>query len=53
MADLIDREEVLKVLQELKKKKENCNCSRQVLREAQAIGYAIAIIKQVKAYENQ
>lgn len=51
MKDLIDREEAIKVLNDIKAKKESCNCSMQRLREAQALGYAIAVIKKLKRYE--
>ena len=47
--DLIDRQEAIRVLEEIKAKKEKCNCSRQVIREAQAIGYAIAVVKKIKS----
>lgn len=53
MKDLIDRQEAINVLEKIKAQKENCNCSRQRLREAQAIGYAIAVIKKIKRYEER
>lgn len=45
--DLIDRKKAIEILEKIKAQKESCNCSRQRLREAQAIGYAIAIIKKL------
>lgn len=47
MKDLIDRQKAIAKLEQIKAKKEKCNCSRQTLREAQAIGYAIAVLKQI------
>lgn len=48
---LVDVDKAIKKLDELKRKKEACNCSRQRLKEATAIGYAIAILKKLEVIE--
>lgn len=49
--DLIDRQQAIDALMKIKAQKESCNCSRQRLREAQALAYAIAVLKKVPKYE--
>lgn len=49
--DLIDRQQAIDALSKIKAQKESCNCSRQRLREAQALAYAIAVLKKVPKYE--
>lgn len=49
--DLIDRQKAIDTLMAIKKEKEKSNCSKQRMREATAIGYAIAIIKKLPKVE--
>ena len=51
--DLIDRNKAIEVLFKIKAEKESCNCSKQRLREATALGYAIAVLKKVPSYEEE
>lgn len=51
--DLIDRQQAIDALMKIKAQKESCNCSRQRLREAQALAYAIAVLKKVPKYDER
>ena len=53
MADLIDREKVLKKLNEIKATKEARTCSTASMREAVALGYAIEVVKRVPSEGKQ
>lgn len=51
--DIISRKEAIEVLKKIKAQKEKCECSRQRLREATAIGYAIGVIQKLPAYREK
>lgn len=51
MGDLIDRDVAIEVLAKIKAEHQRRTCSRESLRQADALAYAIAILKQVPKAE--
>ena len=51
MGDLIDRDAAIEVLARIKAEHERRTCSRESLRQADALAYAIAVLKQVPKVE--
>lgn len=49
MKDMIDRNKVIEILERMKKDKESKTCSRANIYQAQALGYAIAVIKKISS----
>lgn len=47
----IDREQAIRTLKKIQEKRKNCNCGRSSIYEAQALGYAIAVITQLPTVE--
>ena len=45
--DLIDRQKAIEALEKIKATRDGKNCSRNAMYEARALGYAIAILKQL------
>lgn len=43
----IEREQAIATLRKIQKKRNDCNCGRSAIYEAQALGYAIAVITQL------
>lgn len=52
MADLVDRDKAIKTLEKIQAEHARRTCSRQSLQQAQALGYAIAVLKKLPAAEN-
>lgn len=53
MAELIDRNKAIEILEKIKKDKESKTCSRSNIYQAQALGYAIAVLKKIPTYEKE
>ena len=51
MGDLIDRDAAIEVLEKIKAEHQRRTCSRESLRQADALAYAIAVLKQVPKAE--
>ncbi len=51
MGDLIDRDAAIEVLARIKAEHQRRTCSRESLRQADALAYAIAVLKQVPKAE--
>ena len=51
MGDLIDRDAAIEVLEKIKAEHQRRTCSRESLRQADALGYAIAVLKSVPKAE--
>ena len=49
MADLIDSTKAIEVLAKIQKEHAQRTCSRASLQQAQALGYAIAVLKKLPA----
>lgn len=49
MADLIDRDKAISTLEKIRAEHAKRTCSRQSLQQAQAIGYAIAVLRRIPA----
>lgn len=49
MADLIDRDKAIDTLEKIRSEHAKRTCSRQSLQQAQALGYAIAVLKKLPA----
>lgn len=49
MADLIDRTKAIEILEKIQKEHAQRTCSRASLQQAQALGYAIAVLKKLPA----
>lgn len=49
MADLIDRTKAIEILEKIQKEHAQRTCSRVSLQQAQAIGYAIAVLRRIPA----
>lgn len=49
MADLINRTKAIEILEKIQKEHAQRTCSRTSLRQAQAIGYAIAVLRKIPA----
>lgn len=49
MADLIDRDKAISALEKIQAEHAKRTCSRQSLQQAQALGYAIAVLKKLPA----
>lgn len=47
--DLVDREKAIVILEKIKAEHASRTCSRSSLQQAQALGYAIAVIKKLPA----
>lgn len=47
MPDLIDREKAISTLEKIKAEHAKRTCSRASLQQAQALGYAIAVIRKL------
>lgn len=52
MADLIDRAEAIEKLEKIRAEHARRTCSRESLRQADALGYAIAILQKIPKYES-
>ena len=51
MGDLIDRDAAIEVLARIKAEHERRTCSRESLRQADALAYAIAVLKTIPKAE--
>ena len=49
MADLIDRTKAIEILEKIQKEHAQRTCSRASLQQAQAFGYAIAVLRRIPA----
>jgi hypothetical protein len=49
MADLIDRDKAIDTLEKIRAEHAKRTCSRKSLQQAQALGYAIAVLKKLPA----
>lgn len=53
MVDLIDRQEAIAKLEQIQAEHARRQCSRESLRQADALGYAIAVLKRIPKYEGK
>lgn len=53
MAELIDKNKAIEILEKIKKDKESKTCSRSNIYQAQALGYAIVVLKKIPTYEKE
>lgn len=47
MTAYIDRDRAIEVLKKIERKKRNCECSREVLRQADALNYAQTVLDMI------
>ena len=53
MADLIDRDKAIDTLEKIRAEHAKRTCSRSSLLQAQAIGYAIEVLKRIPAGDEE
>ena len=53
MADLIDRAEAIEKLEKIRAEHARRTCSRESIRQADALGYAIAVLQKIPKYESR
>lgn len=53
MVDLIDRQEAIAKLEQIQAEHARRQCSRESLRQADALSYAIAVLKRIPKYEGK
>lgn len=51
--DLVDREKAIEVLRKIQKERAGCNCGRKSIDQANALGYAIMILKKLPRVETE
>lgn len=47
-AEYVDRARALEILQKIEEKRRGCNCSKEAIRQADAIVYAQEVVRQIK-----
>lgn len=50
---LVDLDKCIEVLEKIKKERAVCNCGRKSIEQANALGYAIAILKKLPIIEER